>query len=79
MKLTPELLAQAPSALNPIKERELNLRGENTASLFLAFSHRIPQATKSRSSKTWVLRGYAQVHSWYALNDQLFCRISTIV
>jgi hypothetical protein len=30
MKLTPELLAQAPSALNPMKERELNLRGEHT-------------------------------------------------
>jgi len=27
MKLTPELLAQAPSALNPIKERQLDLRG----------------------------------------------------
>jgi hypothetical protein len=27
MKLTPELIAQAPSSLNPIKERELNLRG----------------------------------------------------
>lgn len=30
MKLTPELLAQAPSALNPIKERQLDLRGEST-------------------------------------------------
>ncbi|KAF9015026.1 L domain-like protein [Cyathus striatus] len=27
MKLTPELLAQAPSGLNPIKERQLDLRG----------------------------------------------------
>ncbi|TFY83311.1 hypothetical protein EWM64_g700 [Hericium alpestre] len=27
MKLTPELLAQAPSALNPLKERQLDLRG----------------------------------------------------
>ncbi|KAJ4000297.1 leucine-rich repeat-domain-containing protein [Lentinula boryana] len=27
MKLTPELLAQAPSALNPTKERQLDLRG----------------------------------------------------
>jgi hypothetical protein len=27
MKLTPELLAQAPSALNPVKERQLDLRG----------------------------------------------------
>ncbi|KAI0029154.1 leucine-rich repeat-domain-containing protein [Vararia minispora EC-137] len=27
MKLTPELIAQAPSGLNPIKERELDLRG----------------------------------------------------
>jgi U2 small nuclear ribonucleoprotein A' len=28
VKLTPELLAQAPSALNPVKERQLDLRGE---------------------------------------------------
>jgi len=28
VKLTPELLGQAPSALNPIKERQLDLRGE---------------------------------------------------
>lgn len=33
MKLTPELLAQAPSALNPIKERELDLRGEDLPSM----------------------------------------------
>ena len=30
MKLTPELLAQASSALNPVKERQLDLRGEST-------------------------------------------------
>ena len=27
MKLTPELLAQASSSINPIKERQLDLRG----------------------------------------------------
>ncbi|KAH7883797.1 leucine-rich repeat-domain-containing protein [Phlebopus sp. FC_14] len=27
VKLTPELLAQAPSAINPVKERQLDLRG----------------------------------------------------
>ncbi len=30
MKLTPELLAQASSALNPVKERQLDLRGKFT-------------------------------------------------
>jgi hypothetical protein len=29
VKLTPELLGQAQSALNPIKERQLDLRGEH--------------------------------------------------
>ena len=29
MKLTPELLAQAVSGLNPVKERELDLRGSS--------------------------------------------------
>lgn len=28
MKLTPELLAQASAGLNPVKERQLDLRGE---------------------------------------------------
>lgn len=28
MKLTPELLAQAPSQINAVKERQLDLRGE---------------------------------------------------
>jgi len=30
MKLTPELLAQASSAINPVKERQLDLRGTLT-------------------------------------------------
>ena len=34
MKLTPELLAQASSALNPVKERQLDLRGESTRNLY---------------------------------------------
>jgi len=29
MKLTPELIAQSPSYINPLKERELELRGHN--------------------------------------------------
>ena len=29
MKLTPELLAQASSGLNPVKERQLDLRGKS--------------------------------------------------
>ena len=32
MKLTPELIAQAPSALNPLKERQLDLRGTHQLS-----------------------------------------------
>lgn len=42
MKLTPELLAQAPSALNPTKERQLDLRGEPYIMLhstILQFAH----------------------------------------
>jgi U2 small nuclear ribonucleoprotein A' len=35
MKLTPELLAQASSALNPNKERQLDLRGMHPFCLFL--------------------------------------------
>ena len=30
MKLTPELLAQASSSINPVKERQLDLRGTST-------------------------------------------------
>ena len=44
MKLTPELLAQAPSALNPTKERQLDLRGEQivlSSTAFLQFAQRL--------------------------------------
>jgi len=44
MKLTPELLAQAPSALNPSKERQLDLRGEQYIQFFealLQFAQRL--------------------------------------
>lgn len=36
MKLTPELLAQAPSALNPVKERQLDLRGKSAENFMLS-------------------------------------------
>lgn len=45
VKLTPELLAQASAGLNPIKERQLDLRGEQT--------HRLP-----RIAHTTFLPGY---------------------
>lgn len=35
VKLTPELLAQAPSAINPIRERQLDLRGESANPILL--------------------------------------------
>jgi U2 small nuclear ribonucleoprotein A' len=37
MKLTPELLAQAPSALNPVKERQLDLRGKSPEISFCCY------------------------------------------
>lgn len=41
VKLTPELLAQASSAINPVKERQLDLRGESQSiSLFRSRSCR---------------------------------------
>jgi len=59
MKLTPELIAQAPSALNPLKERQLDLRG----TCRFSFGPRLPnaenrlgqlQVTKSLQSKILV-------------------------
>ena len=53
MKLTPELLTQAPSALNPIKERQLDLRGKSySISAFLPTL--ASQDTKFPQSKTSV-------------------------
>jgi U2 small nuclear ribonucleoprotein A' len=46
MKLTPELLAQAPSALNPVKERELNLRGVWAVSLLPHRANPLPPGHK---------------------------------
>lgn len=55
VKLTPELLAQAPSALNPVKERQLDLRGELVKICYIS-SHVyiILKVTKSLLLKTWV-------------------------
>lgn len=36
VKLTPELLVQAPSAINPIRERQLDLRGESAKESYIA-------------------------------------------
>jgi U2 small nuclear ribonucleoprotein A' len=48
MKLTPELLAQAPSTINPVKERQLDLRG-----MFTEILHcdRSPTATATTGYK----------------------------
>lgn len=55
VKLTPELLAQAPSALNPVKERQLDLRGELVKiSCISNHVHLIPKVTKSLLLKTLV-------------------------
>jgi len=54
MKLTPELLAQASSALNPVKERQLDLRGKSTE-IRVVIVRQLPcQDTKYPQSKTLV-------------------------
>lgn len=58
MKLTPELLAQAQSALNPIKERQLDLRGQYKPRYSLHRSH-IHQGIKFQQSRILVLQEYA--------------------
>jgi hypothetical protein len=55
VKLTPELLAQAPSALNPVKERQLDLRGELLKIYYISSHvHITPKVTKSLPLKTLV-------------------------
>lgn len=63
MKLTPELLAQASAGLNPVKERQLDLRGKFTQSPAISYTQ-LPQATKFQPLKIWesleyVLRFFA--------------------
>lgn len=53
MKLTPELLAQAPSSLNTLKQRELDLRGTSKLTKYIQPSKYL-KGTKYRQSKTWV-------------------------
>jgi len=68
MKLTPELLAQASSAINPVKERQLDLRGTLTGisrhdhSSIVISGYKIPAIenlgvtkvrTRSQLSRTW--------------------------
>lgn len=60
VKLTPELLAQAPSALNPIKERQLDLRGEQFWGSKSRRSQTGRKAIKFLLLKILVLPGYVQ-------------------
>jgi hypothetical protein len=55
VKLTPELLAQAPSALNPVKERQLDLRGKLIKICYICVHiHVSLKVTKSLPLKTLV-------------------------
>jgi len=63
MKLTPELLAQTVSSLNPVKERQLDLRGAYKASSHFhdidpRLGYKIPTienlgVTKARICSSW--------------------------
>lgn len=53
VKLTPELLAQAPSTINPVRERQLDLRGGSIKELFIVDLAHVPKDTESLPSKTW--------------------------
>lgn len=58
MKLTPELLAQATSQLNPLKERQLDLRGQINSACSYEPLTQSQQASKSPRSKILVLPEY---------------------
>lgn len=67
VKLTPELLAQAPSAINPVKERQLDLRGEPIRPPCFANIAHVAKDTKSPLSKTWESQRYVSSdHSYRA-------------
>jgi len=51
MKLTPELLAQASSAINPVKERQLDLRGYKIPAIENLGVTKV--RTRSQLSRTW--------------------------
>ena len=51
MKLTPELLTQAPSSLNPIKERQLDLRGRSYINVCILVNRNIYRIQNSRNRK----------------------------
>ena len=58
MKLTPELLAQAPSALNPVKERQLDLRGKSTKKfVFSLYANCHARIQNPRNRKPWCDQG----------------------
>jgi hypothetical protein len=62
MKLTPELLAQASSALNPIKERQLDLRGKFTEIRVVIVRQLSSRIQNPRDRKPWCDQG--SVHSF---------------
>lgn len=59
MKLTPELLAQASSALNPIKERQLDLRGKPTEIRVVIVRQLSSRIQNPRDRKPWCDQGTA--------------------
>ncbi len=68
MKLTPELLTQAPSALNPIKERQLDLRGKSRSmsvfsSTVMYTGYKIPAIENLGVTKVGVIRFSLHIHS----------------
>jgi hypothetical protein len=63
MKLTPELLAQASAGLNPVKERQLDLRGKQIQ-ISAIFNRPITtQDTKSQALKIWESPEYVSLAS----------------
>ena len=51
MKLTPELLTQASSSLNPIKERQLDLRGKSYTNVSILVNRNVHRIQNSRNRK----------------------------
>jgi hypothetical protein len=80
MKLTPELLAQASSALNPVKERQLDLRGKFTENSYCC---RAPTAVPGYKIPAIENLGVTKVAYMISLartlvNPSSVCRTSTM-
>jgi len=86
MKLTPELIQNSHSGLNPLKERQLNLRGEPKFCLMGVISHhlllignQIPAIENLGVTKVWIFTNFLGNRNRWTFSTQRLVRTTRLL